>query len=362
MLLRRNGRGSGLTDAGSVVAGHAARILAVLDAMQNELETLETGEHGTLTIATSETAGVAVLPGALQRFAERHPGVAVSIETAPSGSVLRRVAHGDVDLGIAGETRTAHTVDRTTILDDEIVGIAAQGRLRLDAGCAEPDAIDGNIVLVGPPDSSTRAVTDRYLARAGIRPRRIWELDSAAAVIHAVCAGVGIGFLSWLLVDDADAREQIVAFRVAGVEPMVRPLQLIRAVDRADAGGRGVRDVRGPQRGARRAGGLRRPARARGRRRGRTRRARGRGAGLTGYRAKVVADDRIRLVDLAARAPAALAHARGPSPSRAPRDGRPADLRRLERRGMAGGAAASTRGRLLAPSPRAISSSTRVSR
>ena len=232
MLLRRNGRGSGLTDAGSVVAGHAARILAVLDEMQNELETLETGEHGTLTIATSETAGVAVLPGALQRFAERHPGVAVSIETAPSGSVMRRVAHGDVDLGIAGETRTAHTLDRTTILDDEIVGIAAQGRLRLNAGCAEPDAIDGNIVLVGPPDSSTRAVTDRYLARAGIRPRRVWELDSASAVIHAVRAGVGIGFLSWLLVDDADAREQIVAFRVAGVEPMVRPLQLIRSVDR----------------------------------------------------------------------------------------------------------------------------------
>ena len=75
-------------------------------------------------------------------------------------------------------------------------------------------------------------MTDRYLARAGIRPRRVWELDSASAVIHAVRAGVGIGFLSWLLVDDADAREQIVAFRVAGVDPMVRPLQLIRSVDR----------------------------------------------------------------------------------------------------------------------------------
>lgn len=232
MLLRRNGRGSGLTDAGSVVAGHAARILAELDEMQNELETLEAGEHGTLTIAASETAEVAVLPGALQRFAERHPGIAVTVATVPSGSVLRAVAHGDVDVGIAGETRTAHSVERQTILDDEIVGIAAHGRLKLNAGCAEPDAIDSNIVLVGPPDSSTRAVTDRYLARAGLRARRIWELDSATAVIHAVRAGVGIGFLSWLLVDDADAREEIVAFRIAGVEPMVRPLQLIRSLDR----------------------------------------------------------------------------------------------------------------------------------
>jgi O-antigen biosynthesis protein len=83
------------------------------------------------------------------------------------------------------------------------------------------------------------------------------------------------------------------------------------------------------------------------------RQAYGYGAGLTAYLAKVVADDPTRLVDLAARAPAALAHARGLSRSRAPRDGRPADLRRLERRGMAGGAAAYARGRLLATRARA---------
>jgi DNA-binding transcriptional LysR family regulator len=232
MLLHRNGRGSGLTDAGSIVAGHAARILAVLDEMQNELETMQAGEHGTLSIAASETAGVAVLPGALQRFAERHPGIAVSVATAPSGMVLQCVAHGDVDIGVAGETRATDSVDRQTILDDEVVGIAAPGRLGVHAGSVEPHELGGNILLVGPPESSTRAVTERYLARAGVRASRIWELDSAAAIIHAVRAGVGIGFLSWLLVDDADARDEIVAFRVAGVEPMVRRLELIRSRDR----------------------------------------------------------------------------------------------------------------------------------
>lgn len=78
------------------------------------------------------------------------------------------------------------------------------------------------------------------------------------------------------------------------------------------------------------------------------RQAYGYGAGLTAYLAKVVADDPTRLVDLAARAPAALAHARGLVRLRSPGDGRPADLTRLERRGMAGGAAAYARGRLLA--------------
>jgi hypothetical protein len=78
------------------------------------------------------------------------------------------------------------------------------------------------------------------------------------------------------------------------------------------------------------------------------RQAYGYGAGLTAYLTKVVADEPIRLLDLAARAPAALAHTRELARTRSPGDGRPVDLRRLERRGMAGGAAAYLRGRLLA--------------
>jgi len=76
------------------------------------------------------------------------------------------------------------------------------------------------------------------------------------------------------------------------------------------------------------------------------RQAYGYGAGLTAYLAKVLADDPARVVDVAARAPAAVRHARGLARSRSGGDGRPADLRRLERRGMATGAVAYVRGRL----------------
>jgi GT2 family glycosyltransferase len=78
------------------------------------------------------------------------------------------------------------------------------------------------------------------------------------------------------------------------------------------------------------------------------RQAYGYGAGLTAYLAKILTDDPSRVVDVAARAPAALVHLRGLARSRSPRDGRPADLVARERRGMAGGAPAYLRSRLLA--------------
>jgi GT2 family glycosyltransferase len=75
------------------------------------------------------------------------------------------------------------------------------------------------------------------------------------------------------------------------------------------------------------------------------RQAYGYGAGLSAYVAKVVADDPLRVLDLATRAPAALAHARALAGSRGAGDGRPAELPALERRGLASGAARYLRSR-----------------
>jgi hypothetical protein len=75
------------------------------------------------------------------------------------------------------------------------------------------------------------------------------------------------------------------------------------------------------------------------------RQAFGYGAGLTAYLAKVLADDPARVLDVAARAPRALAHAHTLALRRGTADGRPADLVRLERRGMVHGTIAYLRSR-----------------
>jgi glycosyltransferase involved in cell wall biosynthesis len=75
------------------------------------------------------------------------------------------------------------------------------------------------------------------------------------------------------------------------------------------------------------------------------RQALGYGAGLSAYLAKVLADDPARALDLAVRAPAALAHARTLSRRRGAGTGGPSELLRLERRGMVRGVTGYLRGR-----------------
>jgi DNA-binding transcriptional LysR family regulator len=227
-LVERNGRSSQLTEAGEVVAGHASRVLDTLQAMHEELRALSDAQRGTLTLAASTTPGTYVMPSILQCFADRHPGVDVDIVIGPSRWVAERVALREVSLGIAGEVDLPDGVTAEPFLDDELIGIAAPGMLRLRRGRARLDELAGQTLLVRESGSSTRAVSERYLARLGFRPDKRWALDSNEAIKRSVRAGLGVGFVSRLVVEEEVERGDLVTFRLEGAEPMKRSVQLLR--------------------------------------------------------------------------------------------------------------------------------------
>ena len=227
-LLERHGRASRLTEAGEVVAVHAQRVLDTLEGMHEELRALRGAERGTLSLAASTTPGSYVLPSILQCFAERHPAVDVDVVIGSSRWVAERVARRDVSLGLAGELELPQGVTAEPFLDDELVGIAAPGALRLRRGRVAAAQLADRTLLVRERGSSTRAVAERYLARAGYRPAKRWELDSNEAIKRSVAAGLGIGFLSKLVVADELARGELVSFRVEGAELMRRAVYLLR--------------------------------------------------------------------------------------------------------------------------------------
>jgi molybdate transport repressor ModE-like protein len=231
-LVERNGRASRLTDAGTVVVAHAARVLDTLQGLEEELEALRGAETGTLALAASTTTGTYVVPSILQCFADRHPGVEVDIAIGSSAWVAGRVAKREFSLGIAGEIDLPDGVRAEPFLEDELVGIAAPGRLELRGRRAPIDELSRWTLLVREPGSSTRAVADRHLARAGYHPPNRWELDSNEAIKRSVQAGLGVGFVSGLVVADELERGDLESFRIQGADPMRRSIYLLMPDDR----------------------------------------------------------------------------------------------------------------------------------
>jgi DNA-binding transcriptional LysR family regulator len=231
-LFERNGRGSRLTSAGSVLAARAAEALNALAAGEEELHALAGLEAGTVHIGASTTPGVYLLPDTLGCFRREHPNVAVEVEIASSGEILERLLAGRLQLALVGEVDAPERIVLEPFLEDEIVGVAAPGVVALSRGRATPAELSRHLVLVRERGSSTRRIAERALAEAGARPRQVWELDSSEAIKRAARAGLGAAFLSRHAVAEEVERGDLEAFRIAGRPSLARRLYIARLAQR----------------------------------------------------------------------------------------------------------------------------------
>jgi molybdate transport repressor ModE-like protein len=231
-LVERNGRGSRLTEAGRVLAGRAAQALATLGAADEELAALSGLQTGTIHLGASTAPGVYLLPGTLGCFRRDYPGVSVEVEIAASSEILRRLLHGRIQLAIVGSHRADERITLDPFLDDEIVGVAKPGLLRLRRGAIEPTRLAEVMLLARERDSSSRQIVEEHLAEAGVQPAGIWELGSSEAIKRAAGEGLGVAFLSRYAVMDEVARGQLESFRLAGRPPMRRQFSIARLAGR----------------------------------------------------------------------------------------------------------------------------------
>ncbi|OEJ27964.1 LysR family transcriptional regulator [Streptomyces agglomeratus] len=99
-LLAKNGRGVRLTDAGRLLADHAARILSQVERAQSDIEAQRGRVVGDLSVAAFPTAARGLLPTALAALREEHPQLRVQMREMEPDDSVRAVVRGDFDLAV----------------------------------------------------------------------------------------------------------------------------------------------------------------------------------------------------------------------------------------------------------------------
>lgn len=134
-LLERRGRGIALTDAATLLAGHAGRALSVLTEAEGALDARRAGVAGPLTLAAFATAARGLAPEVLRRLAAAHPALRVALHEMEPREGLSLLLRGGVDLVVAQDWANAPLalpggLQRAPLLDD-IADIALPRRHRL---------------------------------------------------------------------------------------------------------------------------------------------------------------------------------------------------------------------------------------
>ncbi|AIR97106.1 LysR family transcriptional regulator [Streptomyces glaucescens] len=99
-LLAKHGRGVRLTDAGRLLADHAARILSQVSLAESDLEAQRGRVAGELRLSAFPTAARGLFPTALAALRAEHPGLRLrSCELEPERGI-QGVVRGDLDLAV----------------------------------------------------------------------------------------------------------------------------------------------------------------------------------------------------------------------------------------------------------------------
>ncbi|MFC5803067.1 LysR substrate-binding domain-containing protein [Streptomyces formicae] len=99
-LLAKNGRGVRLTDAGRLLADHAARILSQVELAQADIEAQRGQAVGEVRIGAFPTAARGLLPATISALRGAHPELRVRAHELEPAEAVRQVVRGDLDLAV----------------------------------------------------------------------------------------------------------------------------------------------------------------------------------------------------------------------------------------------------------------------
>lgn len=236
-LFDRIGKRLQLSETGQLFRPRAAALLAQAQELENAL--LQHDEVGELKVGATLTIGNYLAIGIISDFMQQHPGAHIELDVQNTATIARKVANFELDIGlIEGELQDPDLEVSHWRTDELCVFCAPEhalaGRKKLtDKQLCEVDWI------VRERGSGTRQAFDR--AMTGILPELSikLELQHTEGIKRAVEAGLGVGCLSALTLQEAFRRGSLVPL-LAPHRNWTRQFYFIQHKDKYRS--RGIRD------------------------------------------------------------------------------------------------------------------------
>jgi len=182
-----------LTEAGKELLEITNRLFEVEARALEYLSETQTLRTGKLNIVADSAHHILHV---LTPFRRAHPGVAVSVRSGNTATVLERLASYEADIGVIGEVPEGREFQVVRLDSSPVVAfvarsspLARQSGLTLKHVCEHP-------LVLREKGSHTRALLEAELARRKIVCKSSIEAEGREAVQEIVAAGGGVGFVS----------------------------------------------------------------------------------------------------------------------------------------------------------------------
>ena len=196
-LVERGPRSIRLTEAGRALAEHTEGILASLAAAEADIQAIAGIRGGMLRLASFPTAYATIMPGAIESFRTRHPGVELALTEADPVMSLARLRSGELDLALLYEYDYVplpedDAVERVVLADDAIRVLLPRGHREARRRAVPLDALATESWITSTARSSCHEFVSRACRASGFEPQIRFESDDHGVWQGLVAAGVGV--------------------------------------------------------------------------------------------------------------------------------------------------------------------------
>jgi len=219
-LFDRLGRTIIPTRAADQLYHYAKRILKLVEEAREAMDALGGRLHGELLLGGSTIPGQYLLPPLLGRFRREHPAVRLNLLIQHSAGITQKVLEGDLELGVVGVAEAHPQLSFEPLVGDEVT-LAAPADHPLAGRRVHPRELQEYELVLRGPGSGTQAVAARALKRQGVELSDMKvsaQVGSTTAVLQAVRAGLGLGFVSRRALAEELAAGRLAEVRLKGVD------------------------------------------------------------------------------------------------------------------------------------------------
>ncbi|HUX36690.1 MAG TPA: LysR family transcriptional regulator [Rectinemataceae bacterium] len=224
-LFERLGRKIRITPSGEILRSYAIETLRLVDEAERGLFELQ--DAGSLRVGASMTIGGTILPLVLADLRIRQPRIRLSILVDNTSTVIGRLKSADLDLGFVEGMDEWPDMAAEALYEDELALVCGPGHELAGRGSIKARDLDGRSFIVREEGSGTREAFAQAMGEADLSWEAIGVANGTEAIVGLVSAGLGLAYVSRLLVHENLAAGRLVALEVEGLS-VRRKFRIVR--------------------------------------------------------------------------------------------------------------------------------------
>ncbi|MFF2888718.1 LysR family transcriptional regulator [Paenibacillus sp. NPDC057967] len=221
-LLRPEGRGIALTEAGEQLSVLASRLFAVETQIEQFAHDYREGAIGRIRVAATYLPAHFLLPAWIAKYKQSYEGVEMTIHTTDSGGALHRLQQMEADIAIYGGIPEEYpdTIATEQLFEDELWFVVAPGHRYAEQHITLTEMMREPFVMRETGSSTRERLFALCRTHNAPSPRITLQFNGLHEAITAVLAGYGANFVSSLVVRDKVERGELCRVYVDSVQPI----------------------------------------------------------------------------------------------------------------------------------------------